>query len=500
MEPLGTISKYYPFIDEETKSILNSLMDESSSYYDFVQRLCNVVLENEVPVDLAYIAAGQAWWCRIQERIDQIQEKYNDIPIIRPWGYTHASIEFDQARFHDAVVLEIDEAIDTSLEDWIETDLHLLHVFFHWPGHGDIPSYCEPLEKAKSLVNRNPILKCFEPLIYAFEGWVTAREGDMDGSVYVFQRGQELSEKFDDLSYKYLNMLGEALALRTSRIQDSIARFEELYALTQDLGVPYLEAEVLHDSSVSFELAGEYDLAISSVRENLKTLDLVDEPHVLVSRIHATLGDGQAALEEINRLFDYRKETLQLPIYYIMKPWSLALLNRIDEAEHSLEKVYSLVVKSGQEVHLGRYYHVAGVVELKRGVFPAALDFLEKALEVAERVPRGINKNLALLDLARVEIALSDQAKDETKGAVPGKWLSTLEKYSKDHDLLGIRMYAALLVSEFYQKHNQLRDAHATLADALEITDSPGVTTLRKRITDQIQELSRLMKDKELVS
>jgi hypothetical protein len=47
MKPMGTITKYYPFIDEETKSILNSLMEESSSYFDFVQRLCDVVLENE---------------------------------------------------------------------------------------------------------------------------------------------------------------------------------------------------------------------------------------------------------------------------------------------------------------------------------------------------------------------------------------------------------------------------------------------------------------------
>jgi len=61
LRPMGTITKYYPFIDEETKSILNSLMDESSSYYDFVQRLCEVVLEKEVPVNLAYLAAVQAW-------------------------------------------------------------------------------------------------------------------------------------------------------------------------------------------------------------------------------------------------------------------------------------------------------------------------------------------------------------------------------------------------------------------------------------------------------
>ena len=62
MKPMGTITKYYPFIDEESRSILDSLMEESSSYNDFVLRLSEVVLENEVPVNLIQFvdqASGQ---------------------------------------------------------------------------------------------------------------------------------------------------------------------------------------------------------------------------------------------------------------------------------------------------------------------------------------------------------------------------------------------------------------------------------------------------------
>ncbi|MHA2600821.1 MAG: hypothetical protein AM324_001645 [Candidatus Thorarchaeota archaeon SMTZ1-83] len=53
MKPLGTITKYYPFIDEDLKAILNSLMDVSRSYYDLVQRLCTFVLASDVPDELA---------------------------------------------------------------------------------------------------------------------------------------------------------------------------------------------------------------------------------------------------------------------------------------------------------------------------------------------------------------------------------------------------------------------------------------------------------------
>ena len=56
MKPMGTITKYYPFVDEETKSILGTLMDGSSSYYDFVQQLCEVVLEDEDRIVNPYFA------------------------------------------------------------------------------------------------------------------------------------------------------------------------------------------------------------------------------------------------------------------------------------------------------------------------------------------------------------------------------------------------------------------------------------------------------------
>jgi tetratricopeptide (TPR) repeat protein len=499
MKPMGTITKYYPFIEEETKSILNSLMDESSSYYDFVQRLCNVILKDEVSVNLVYVAAVQAWWCRTEETKSLIQEKYKDVPCIRPWGYLHYSSQTHQVKYHDAVVEAIEKAMETSLDDWMVTELHLLHTFYHWPIHGDIPSYLEPLEKAKSLTDANPLLNCFEPLICAFEGMAKRREGYTKDALAIFQRGQELAEVHDDSLYKYMNLSGQARVLMYFNIHDSLARFEELYVLVQDLEVPYLESDMLHDSGVAYETAGEYDLAISSHLEKMNVLGRAGLPEPMRARVYATLGYGQQALDLINGYFE-RFGHPEVPILYLRKAWALALLNRLEEAEQNLDTAQSLLITYGSEWQLGIYYHVSGVIELARGDFLAALDFLEKAWEVSERIPRDTNQNRALLDLARAEILIDNQSKDSTKVVVPGKWLSKLEKFATERDLPGVRMQTALLKSEFYQNHGQLKDAHATLQDALDITDSLGVATLRKRISDRIQEINRLMQDEELVS
>jgi len=491
MKPMGTITKYYPFIDEDTKSILNSLMAESSSYYDFVQRLSEKVLKDEVPVNLSYLAAVHVWWCRLLDEQSLIQEKYKNVPCIRPWGYGHNSLERDQILFHDAVVEAIDKAIGSSIEDWMETELHLLHALYHWP-LGEIVSLLEPVERAGVLIEANPNLKCFKPLFCAFEAMVRSREGFTKDAVVLVQSGRELAEMNDDSIFVYMNMLEHATFLRHSRIQDSIALFEELYDLAQDLEVPYFLGEILNDSALVFETAGEYDLAISCHIEKMKVYGMEDVPDPFPARIYSTLGDGKRALALMNEYFEYA-QPVETTTFHLWRAWALAQVNDLEEAERTLETAYSMIIKSGAERILGNYYHFSGVVELKRGNFLGALDLIEKAWDIAERTPAGTNQNRALLDLALAEILLSGQSRDDTKIAAPGKWLCKLETYAEERELPGIRMQAALLKSEFYENHGQLLDAQAVLQDALGITDSLGVKTLRKQINDRLGEIQRIL-------
>jgi tetratricopeptide (TPR) repeat protein len=502
VKPSGTITKYYPFVNEETTYILDSLMEKASSYNDFVQRLTHTALENDVPTDLAYIAAVQAWWCRLEETMKSLQEKYKDVQWIKPWGYSYDSVARDQLRYHDAVVEDTEKAIESSGKDWIETELHLLHALYHFPS-GDITSFFEPIEKAKKLIEMNPLLKCFESLICAFEGLAKAGEDDMKEAMSILRRGRDFAEQHDDSLYKYMNMLQMGNVLRCVDAQDASVAFEELYQLAQDLEVPGFICEVLNDSSLLYETTGEYDLAISCHQEIMKVLSnrrLSDTNWIIVARVYATLSDGHQALEWINRGIEDAGPFVG-PGMHTVKAWALALLDRIDEAEQALDVAHTLAIKSGRERALGEYYHASGAVELRRGDFPAALDFLEHAWEIAERTPRGTNQNRALLELARAEVMAANQSGDRTKSslAVPGRWLSRLETHAAERKLPGIKMYAALLKSEFYQYRGQLRDAYATLVNALEITDSLGVKTLRNRISSRIQEIGQLMSEKGMV-
>jgi len=491
---MGTITKYYPFIDDDTKSILDTLMDEASSYYDFVGLLCKTVLENEVPINLGYLAAVHAWWTRKKDVIDHIQEKFKDVPYIHPWKYIPDITDMKQEIIHNQIVESLDRVLKVPVEDWIETELHLLHAYFHYPYFGDVSGLLKPIEEARKLVDTNPLLKCFESLIYCLEGWAKGLEGYVQDAIDSLQKGHQIAKDYNDLLYQYLNLINQASIVLYIDVKESIELCENLYDMTQDLGVPYFIAEVLNDSGVAFETAGEYDLAISSHIEAKRVAGENDWSSQILSRIYASLGDGTRALNEINPYFE-SEVTADSAIWYLRRARAYALLHRIEEAEHDLESVYAQVMRRGTDVFLGSYYHVSGEIEIAKCNYLDALDILERCWEFYKRVPRVLNHSLILLDLARVELELEKVSIDPTKLASPGKWLRELETHAKDRSLPGIQMQAALIKSNFYQNHGQLKDSRAVLVDALEITDSPGVTTLRKIIEKQLQEIDLLLHD-----
>ena len=87
MEPIGTITQYFPFIDEETKSILERVMTEAEDYYNFVQKLCDLVLNNDSPVMVVFFAIRHATMAFEFKIIDNIREKYDHHQILCQFLY-----------------------------------------------------------------------------------------------------------------------------------------------------------------------------------------------------------------------------------------------------------------------------------------------------------------------------------------------------------------------------------------------------------------------------
>ncbi|MHA2209374.1 MAG: tetratricopeptide repeat protein [Candidatus Thorarchaeota archaeon] len=501
MKPLGTITKYYPFLDSDTRETLDMIMEESTNYYDFVLKLGKHVLEEKTSDSLAYLAAVHAWWVRDIELAKSLGQKCEHLPQVRPWTFLVYTAESSQALQYDAFKAALDAALETSIDDWIITELHVLHSLFHWPYLFDAPSQLRPLEEAKQLISKNPKLQCFSPLVIFLESEARSKAGDCEGDITGYDAAYRQAVEFGDSVVEYMFRLVRANYERNKNLSESFRLFDELYRFAQELGVASFQVEVLHDLSMSFEVAGEYDLAISSQLECIEMVGLsdpgIDTYYSALSRQYASMGNGAKALEFADKVFESIGE-VDYPTPYLRKARALVLLCQLDQAENYLAAGHSRMLKIGQEFRYMEYYLIYGDLESARGDLPSAQNYFEQALEIAERLGFLLRWNLILLALARLELAQAGESIDTSERFMPGKWLSRLENHVKSQDMPGIAIQTALIKSEFYQAYGQLKDARETLQQALKISDSLGVRTLRAKVTNRIGELNRLIAEAEI--
>ncbi|MFX1273297.1 MAG: hypothetical protein ACFFAX_16565, partial [Promethearchaeota archaeon] len=84
MDPIGTITQYFPFIEDETKAILEEIMQKADDYYDFVLKLGELVLKNDSPIMIVYFAIHHAILALEYPLIDRIRSKYGEHQILGP--------------------------------------------------------------------------------------------------------------------------------------------------------------------------------------------------------------------------------------------------------------------------------------------------------------------------------------------------------------------------------------------------------------------------------
>lgn len=495
MQPLGTITKYYPFLEEEVQSALGSLMRESSNYYDFVSRLARHVLDNEVHPHLAHIAASQAFWSHATEMLQDISEKYHEAPYIRIWGISPGAEwrQFEADGLRRSLESELDRVVEHCNEDWIIAELYLFYAFHltYSPAHKTL----ETLDKLRALIVRNARLRCFDALACAIEAPRRIRESCFEDVVEILMRGLSIAREFGDIVYELLVMTTLAWAKRDMNIVEAGQLIEEAYALASDIGIPYLIAEVLNDACMVYEMTGQLDLALACQLESFKvvtdgTNDTI--PHLILSRIYAKLDNGKKALEHVN-LASIDLGDRDYHYFHTRRAHALILMNRLEEAEDDIATAYSQVVRSDIESNLALYYQVCGIYEQAKGNLLNALDFLERAFEIDERLHRVFWGIDTLFYLADVELSIKLQSKDRHEAFPSGPWTTKLETQLRVHNLPGLLMHFALLKARFYQELEQYRDARHVLSDALELSDSDGVRSFRLKIAEKIKELDRLI-------
>ncbi len=100
-------------------------MTEASDYYDFVQRLRDLVLKNDSPVMVVYFAIHHSMIALDYKPIDKIRAKYGNHQILGPnlfYSSAYQGTYEDVAKVHELA----DAVLATQPEDWIALEMNFM--------------------------------------------------------------------------------------------------------------------------------------------------------------------------------------------------------------------------------------------------------------------------------------------------------------------------------------------------------------------------------------
>ncbi|MHA1925490.1 MAG: hypothetical protein ACW974_06200, partial [Candidatus Thorarchaeota archaeon] len=454
--------------------------------------------QEDVSLSVAFLAASHAWWTRASDTSKSIMSKYPDEPIIQVWRFLTLTSHSDRVQQYTDFREAFERALAASPEPWMQVEIHLLHA--HFLGKTNMhPNVFDCIALARGLIIQHPELECFNKWVQYWEVQTSWFEGRAHEVADEMKKNIDSAQSSDDILLEYQSRLAISNILKHSENRAGIEAFEKTYEIAQNLGVPYYISETMNDASFAYKIAGEYDLAIESIHGSEETLPsgkgYNDTSCHILSGIYALLGNGEEALKWANNGFKYLEGQSVSSILHLRRARALLLLGRHAEADDELMLAKEYVMKLGIEVYLGWYYLISGLQEKGLGALQSAVETIKQGLEIFERVGNLTRQNEALMALAQIEMDLALLTKRETEVAVTGYWMARLENQAHKHGLPGIAMQAAILKADFHRDLGQYKDARQILTDALEISDSLGVRTLRKMMTERIEDLDRLLQE-----
>jgi tetratricopeptide (TPR) repeat protein len=482
MEPLGTITMYYPFLKDETVGQLNSIMEEAVHYHDFALRLADRALQEESVTDLVFVACTHAWRLKSPKILCGLSERFKGSSIVQAW-----TLPLRKQPFADTRGL-LDTAIDETEEDWMKVDLLFLKADYALYV-AEVTEPFEIFEQADAILSRNEHLECLSVgILWAKKEYYFMRR--MFGEARRAKKlALKIAENYDDRFILFSLLITTGSHPASERLEVT----EKCYELAVSLGSPHLMAWSLSAMGFLSEHTGEYDLAIKCFEDSLDMwgypetelfVEPMEYPCYRLSRIYAELGDGESALEWAENALDMTEEgSMERPYLYAQRAEALIMLDRLEEAFKDLDTCRKIAFRIGRSGNFTMCAIAEGYYEIARNNPEGAIENLERWFEYLPPCPY---KDRILIASVRAETAA---CREDHGTESSGVWMDTLERTSLENELPGIGMLHAILRAELLLKQDRYDSARRTLQDGLKILDSPAVRSLRAIIHSMLAEI-----------
>ncbi|MFW9910798.1 MAG: hypothetical protein ACFFEF_19760 [Candidatus Thorarchaeota archaeon] len=449
MEPIGTITQYFPFLDEETRDLLQSVMNDAENYHDFVMHLANVVLNEDVPDLAIYFAIHHSALILDMDNIESIGKKYGQIPILRPnlfYARVHQGNVDDLPKIHESA----DAVLATGPPEWLAIEMRFLKF------EADLLQYpktlCDSanLEELERLIRKSPDYKFFENILFDCYRERAFRDGDLEEKIRCTDLAIRSAQEFNDLVRLAWHLRVKTDYLRRVNVAEARNTLTQAYQIMDSLGNRAGIASILLYLARLDATRGEYDLAIERCLKSIEIREKMDLPRssnaVLLSTLYNAIGHADEGLEWA------RYAEVDFDVYPGMKPraifnqaWALALLGRTTEAIALVDSIRADVMMSGLDPLLAWLSFVTGVLDMVEGNLTSAASNIKDALDLFEEKSSVEYGLIFLYYLAQIDVRRVSYDTDSRIRYESLPWLTLLEEKSKSDDLPGFLGLASLL-------------------------------------------------------
>ena len=199
MKRLGSITKYYPFLESDKIEILNSIMNQSAHYLDFSTRLCEYAYEYDVDDTIVYLGTLHSIDTSNMTYLEELCNAHPNSVLAKP-QFLEFQLTVGKETNWNLYLYAIEEVLATSPADWIVIEMEKRKFDY---SHSRVPTHMTQecaLRRIEGLIENNNKLSVFQALVHSMRGARYFAEGSIDIAVEEYKKSVNLSLSHDDFS------------------------------------------------------------------------------------------------------------------------------------------------------------------------------------------------------------------------------------------------------------------------------------------------------------
>ena len=482
MKPLGTITMCFPHVDEDTKTTLQSIMEEAENITDFTERLCDKVCSEPSSPLLEYFAFYFPYCIYYDALIDRLESAGKMSDLAEPL-LLMSKVNKGQRISWDEMKSSLMKALNVAPNDWIATQLYLNWRLYAEQIFPESDVDIRPIEAITSSVGENPDLAFFKSYLLWLEALGYLRENKRKEVVIKLKQALAIARKFDD-QVSVVNLLHFlANLIKHSDVKQAIDLLISSRELSEQLGYRNGIGRVQHELGFIMGLRGELDAAIEYQFEYIAIRESLGLPTIWQNGIIAShynqAGNGEKALELAKTALAMEDTGSRwLAHTRAQMAWALIILGRFDEAKTEIVVCHELASKSGDSQSMEWYNMVEGILDKAESNFENAVTNFKEVLKYYEEDPTPVVQNTCLLNLTEIEIEMLTEESLDEKSESSGPWMKKLVEHAEKNDLPGIAARALLLKAKLRHRQGQYDEVRKILKEVQKTAEAPSMKYL----------------------